>query len=488
MMLISVNDLTFAYEGSFDNIFENASFRFDTDWKLGLIGRNGRGKTTFLKLLQGLYEYGGQISAPVDFSYFPFEPRDPSKKTLDALFEICPGLEQWRIERELTLLEVGLEVLDRPLQTLSPGERTKILLAALFQRENNFLLIDEPTNHLDMCGRAVLSAYLNAKRGFLLVSHDRVFLDGCIDHTLSINRATIEVQKGDFSVWQRNKELRDSFELSQNEILKKDISRLNEAAKRTAQWSDAVERTKTGSGPCDRGAIGHKAARMMQRAKATESRIERAAQEKEKLLKNIEHADSLAIKPAPYFKETLVSAAELSCAYGEKTVFKNIGFTLLRGGRLALCGRNGCGKSSLLKLILGADIPHTGTLRVGSGLILSYVPQDTSNLSGSLKDFAREGGIDESLFKAILRKLDFSREQFEKDMRDFSAGQKKKALIAKSLCERAHLYVWDEPLNYVDVLSRMQIEELLLQYAPTMLFVEHDRAFVNNVATKVLEM
>ncbi len=485
MALIQVNHLTFAYEGSFDNVFEDATFRFDTDWKLGFIGRNGKGKTTFLKLLLGLYDYRGQISSPVEFSYFPFEPNDPSRSTIDIVASLCPGYELWRVERELSLLEVEEETLYRPFSTLSPGERTKVLLAALFQRENNFLLIDEPTNHLDMRGRALLSSYLNTKKGFLLVSHDRNFLDGCIDHVLSINKANIEVQQGNFSSWQHNKNLRDSFEQKQNETLKKDIARLNEAAQRTALWSDDVERTKTGA--ADSGYVGHKAAKMMQRAKATESRIERAVREKEKLLKNIDRAASLAIKPVPYFKEVLISASELSCSYGEKTAFQDVTFTLSRGDRLALCGKNGSGKSSLLKLTLGEPIASSGTLRTGSGLILSYVPQDTSFLKGGLKDFARESRIDESLFKAILRKLDFSREQFEKDMRDFSAGQKKKTLIAKSLCEQAHLYIWDEPLNFVDVLSRMQIEELLLQYAPTMLFVEHDSAFVENVATKRVE-
>jgi len=115
---------------------------------------------------------------------------------------------------------------------------------------------------------------------------------------------------------------------------------------------------------------------------------------------------------------------------------------------------------------------------------ISYVSQDTSYLKGDLSDYAREHNIDESLFKAILSKLDFQRVQFEKDISNFSDGQKKKVLIAKSLCEKSHLLIWDEPLNSIDVLSRMQIENLILEYKPTILFVEHDRAFCQNVATK----
>ena len=170
---------------------------------------------------------------------------------------------------------------------------------------------------------------------------------------------------------------------------------------------------------------------------------------------------------------------------GYKWNANGISLTLNRGDRIALVGRNGCGKSSLLKLLVGQPIAHTGTLEIGSRLTVSYVPQDTSFLSGSADDFAAESEIDITLFKTILRKLDFKRTQFTKDMSEFSMGQKKKVLLARSLCQRANLYIWDEPLNYIDVISRLQIETLILEYKPTMLFVEHDEAFVNDIATKV---
>ena len=169
------------------------------------------------------------------------------------------------------------------------------------------------------------------------------------------------------------------------------------------------------------------------------------------------------------------------------------------GSRVVLQGRNGCGKSSILKAVLEAACGEpeengrtvsgmivNGIIETAAGLKISYVSQDTAHLHGSLEEYASLYGIDETLFKALLRKLDFSRTQFDRKMEEYSGGQKKKVLIARSLCEQAHLYVWDEPLNFIDVFSRMQIEALLMEYQPTLLMVEHDRKFVETVGTEII--
>ena len=183
-----------------------------------------------------------------------------------------------------------------------------------------------------------------------------------------------------------------------------------------------------------------------------------------------------------------VTLKALRKRFGEKTVLDIRSGEIEHGSRTAIIGPNGAGKSTLLKLLMGQEISWDGTFTHLPGLSISYVPQDTSNLRGSLHDFVRERNADETLLLAILRKLDFPRVQFEKDMANWSAGQKKKALIACSLCESAHLYLWDEPLNYLDVWSRMQIEQLLLAFQPTLLFVEHDETFRQTVATRQIEL
>lgn len=167
-------------------------------------------------------------------------------------------------------------------------------------------------------------------------------------------------------------------------------------------------------------------------------------------------------------------------------VCDDISFTINQNDRVILRGRNGSGKTSIIKALLANAIKYHGFIDVGSNLVISYVPQSTTDLAGSLSEYIASYNIDESLFKAILRKLDFSRIQFEKDMASFSEGQKKKVLIARSLSEKAHLYIWDEPLNFIDVISRIQIETLILKYQPTILLVEHDQAFCDKIATKII--
>ena len=420
------------------------------------------------------------------YSYFPCPVADGTRPLAEVLRGVCPQAEDWELERELGLLGVDESALERPFETLSNGERTKALLAALFLDGGSFPLIDEPTNHLDAAGRRRVAKYLSGKRGFILVSHDRSFLDGCVDHILSLNRSGVEVRSGSFSAWMADFEARQEAELALNGRLRKDIDRLKRSAARTSEWSDRVEASKKGA--ADKGYVGHKAAKMMKRSKAIEARQMQAAERKAALLKDVESAEELKLSPLVYRAETLASFAEVSVAYGGRRVCAPVSFEVRRGDRVALSGGNGSGKSSLIKLLLGEDIPHGGTVRAGSGLAISYVPQDASRLSGSLADYAREKGIDESLFKAILRKLDFERSQLGRDMRELSAGQKKKVLLAGSLCERAHLYVWDEPLNFIDLYSRIQLERLICAVKPTMVFVEHDSAFRASVATKVVEL
>ena len=488
-MQLKIQDLSFTYEGSYTPVFDHVNISWDTSWHLGLIARNGRGKTTLLRLLEGRYSYRGRIDCPLTPVYFPFDVADTEQLTLFVMQQAAPDSQDWQLIRELNQLRVDEDVLYRPFNTLSQGEQTKALLAALFSREDAYPLIDEPTNHLDAHGRALVADYLRRKEGFLLVSHDRAFLNRCIDHVVSLNRADIWVMQGDYDAWEARLNLQTETEQARNEELRRDIRRLEESARRTAEWSAAAEKGKFHIAPSvtaavDRGYVGAKAAAVMKRSMNTLRRQERAIEEKKTLLHNVERVGELKLTTLRHPKDVLVSVQEASVVYDQRTVCEDIGFQVRRGDRVALTGPNGCGKSSILKTLVGEGDALRGQVHLASGLIVSYVPQQTGGLHGDMRAFIQQSGADETLFKAILRNMDFTRDLFDRPLEQMSQGQKKKVLLARSLCTPAHLYIWDEPLNYIDVFSRVQLEELIRDSGPTILLVEHDVRFLENVCTR----
>lgn len=493
MSQITIQDLSFTYEGDHVPVFQHLDLQLDTRWKLGLVGRNGRGKTTLLRLLEGSLSGGGVLTRPDRTIYFPRLVAEPERPAREILLEGIPWEEEWMLLRELNRLGLDEDILNRPFSSLSGGEQTRAGLARLFCQEDGYPMLDEPTNHLDEAGRTLTARYLRGlDRGFLLVSHDRAFLDACTDHTLALNRTGPELVQGNFSVWYQEKERRDRRETARNEALRGEIRRLEQASRRTSLWSDRVEQSKYGSRNSglrpDRGYLGHKSAKLMQRAKNLETRQQRAIQEKTALLQDVERADSLKLCPLRHHSQRLLEGRDLVVLHDGRPANFPVRFTLEHGQRLCLSGGNGSGKTSLLRLVLGEEPEHIGSLWRASGLTISYVPQRADRLCGFPAALAEEQGLDRTQFFTVLRKLDFSRLMLERDMTEYSAGQQKKLLLAASLCQSAHLYVWDEPLNYIDLFSRIQIEDLLLDFQPTLLFVEHDQMFRQKIATNTVKL
>jgi len=276
------------------------------------------------------------------------------------------------------------------------------------------------------------------------------------------------------------------------ERLQKDINRLEIASRNTMKWSKEAEKTKSqkynNESTIDKGYIGHKSAKMMKTSKVMEQRIEREINEKTNLLKNVDRNESLKINPLESKKNPLILANKFQVRYNEKIIFNPVSFEVTNGDRIAIVGKNGIGKSSILKIIVGKEIEHNGEIKVANDLKISYVLQSTEDLKGDLKTFVQDNKIDESIFKAMLSKMGFSKLDFDTDILDMSEGQKKKVLLAKSISEQVNIYIWDEPLNYIDILTRIQIEDAILYYKPTLIFVEHDEHFIEKVATKIIKL
>lgn len=375
---------------------------------------------------------------------------------------------------------------------LSFGEQTKVMLCTMFLIEDAFLLLDEPTNHLDAKTRSVVSAYLKKKNGFILVSHYRQLLNEVCDHIISINKNSIDVMSGNYNVWKKAFDNREKFESGQRDKIIKDINRLEAASKNTSDWSNKAEKskfnTKNSGLSVDRGYVGHKSAKMMKKAKVIEKRINRQKAQKENLLGDFEHTFSLKIKNERYRAEKIGYVHNLSLFYYDKKIFDSISFDICSGDRIILTGKNGCGKTSLIKILLGEQEKSAGEFKINNDVMISYVSQSDDDFNGCLSDYALKNNVDLNLMLSILNKLNFQSDCFSNRIENISKGQKRKLQLAKSLCERAHLYIWDEPLNYLDIDSRIQLENLILEYKPTMIFVEHDETFSEKIANKIIEM
>ncbi|PCS00883.1 ribosomal protection-like ABC-F family protein [Lactococcus fujiensis] len=490
MTNIEIKNLTFSYQEKL--IFENAQINLDKNWHLGLVGRNGRGKTTLLNLLRGELTSDTMPQINEKFIYFPQEIVDPSRYTNELLTDLISS-EQWELERELTLLELDLEVLWRPFSQLSGGEQTKCLLACLFLNSDAFPLIDEPTNHLDRRSRQTVANYLKNKKGYILVSHDRAFLDAVIDHVLAIERRQITLYQGNYSIYEQQKKLKDESELAQNVRLKKDITRLKASARDKSDWSKSREgdihgnpKLKNSGGIGHDGTITARAARLMKKSKSIERRMNQEVEAKEELLKNIEHLKPLSINFVPDYHRQILAVENFSLAFDDHVLFKPLNFILEEGERLVLDAKNGAGKSSLMKAIEGVfEGQQSGQMTMASQTSISYVRQMFKH-TGSLENFAKANALNFEEFLSNLIKLGMERNVFSQRIEDMSQGQQKKVELAKSLTQKAQLYLWDEPLNYLDVFNHEQIIELIQNVKPTMLIIEHDQSFIDQIEARLI--
>lgn len=497
MSNIKISNLSFKYSDSIENIFNNLNLDLDSSWKLGLVGRNGRGKTTFLNLLQGKLQGTGAIQSKLEFNYFPLNVKNKEQLTLYALEEHVQ-FDQWELERELNLMQVDTNLIWQPFNTLSGGEQTKVLLALSFINKDAFPLIDEPTNHLDEKSRIQVVRYLQKhSQGYIVVSHDRDFLNQITNHILAIEHTEIHLYQGNYASYEDTKEKRDKFNQEKNEKLRGQIKALNESRQRIKGYSLQSENNKKASAhkneihaDINKGFFGHKAAKIMKRSKNIERRMDKDIQDRKGLMTNVESVPELEMNFQPNYHSTLLETRHLDLKVKDKKLFKDLNLIIRNRGIVSLEGKNGAGKSTFLKSILNksTDVTYQGILNLTNGLRVSYLPQDFVEYSGTLVEFSQKEHLSYEKILNVLRKMGFPRSSFETRIEEMSIGQQKRVSIAKSLVEEADFYLWDEPANYLDVFNQDQLIDVLRKTKPAMLLVEHDEYFISQVASKRIEL
>lgn len=490
MQSITIKNLTFAYDGQ-PPLFKNCQLSFNDQWKLGLVGRNGRGKTTLLNILRGQLHYQGSVTTRLHFSYYPLSIANPDCLAINCLQTDLPGIEQWQIEREISELGLDEGLLWQPFATLSGGEQTKLSLAALFATTGTFVLLDEPTNHLDQRGRQQVANYLRKqKTGVMIVSHDRDFLDQIIDHVLAIEKHQLVLEQGNYSTYLKEKQRRDQTAQATNRQLQSAIHQLKETQQRHQAWATKAENQKKHNSHADKGFIGAKAAKMMKKTVMTSQRIDQAISQKRGLFQEVETIVPLSINPLPTHHKTLLELKNVQLSYVKgQPLFSPLSFMVARHQQVAILGDNGAGKSSLFQAIQGHFSGITdGQITFPWDLKISVVRQNYSTNRGTLAAFADRQQIDYNALLNTLRKLGMPRESFNRPIEKLSMGQQKKVELARSLVEPAHLYLWDEPLNYLDTTNQQQLIQLLQENQPPVLFIEHDQHFINQVAQQKITL
>lgn len=489
MIPITIKNLTFAYDGQ-ALLFDHCSLDFNTDWKLGLVGRNGRGKTTLLKLLQHQLPFQGQINVAVSLVYFPLTISDSSDLSWDAISAALPTIEEWQLEREMNYLQMDPALLWQPYSTLSGGEQTKLMLAAIFAQQNHFALLDEPTNHLDQHSRSQVAAYLrNKKTGLIVTSHDRVFIDRIVDHIIAIERQQIVVEQGNYSTYLSQKMRRDQTAISQNQQLHKSINRLKQAQQQRQQWAQNAEKEKQHNSHADKGFIGAKAAKMMKKSLVLNHRLNDQIEQKQGLLNDVETVVPLTINLQSSHHDPLLSLQQVALSINGRTLFQDLSLTVRSHDQVALCADNGSGKSSLFRAIQNNFAGTiSGKIQVANGISLSIVRQHYTGFHGSLRDFAQQKHLPYEDLLNMLRKLGMERKTFTTKIEDMSMGQQKKVELARSLVEPAQLYLWDEPLNYLDIENQNQLIQLIKNIRLPLLFIEHDRHFIDEIASSQVRL
>ncbi|MBE1445698.1 ATP-binding cassette domain-containing protein [Paenibacillus sp. OAS669] len=517
-MLLQVSGITKSY--GINTVLSNISLQIEARERIGLVGVNGAGKSTLLQIIAGEMSYdsgdifkaketkigylkqnSGLVSdrsiwdemksvfahleeAEQELRKLEMMMADPdvlaSDKQTEETMKRYAALSEWfkeqggyeaeaRIRGILHGMGFGDFAPETPIHTLSGGQKTRLALAKMLLQAPDLLLLDEPTNHLDIPTLTWLEGYLRSYSGaILVVSHDRYFLDALVNAIYEIERTTSKRYTGNYTRYVETKQAEYEIQMKQFEKQQEEISKMEEFVQRNIVRASTTKRAQS-------------------RRKALE-KMERL----DKPLGDLKRASFAFEVEQPSGKEVL-QVSDVSISYdGRKPLLHNVSFQLRRGDTAALIGPNGIGKSTLLKTLIGSRQQDQGEIRWGANVRIGYYDQEQKGLNPNntiLDEVWNEfPNLEEARIRTVLGSFLFSGEDVFKKIAALSGGEKARVSLAKLMLQKANVLILDEPTNHLDLFSKEVLESALIDYEGTLLFISHDRYFLNKMAESMLEL
>lgn len=476
-MIINVENLTKYIKDK--EIFCDISFKMYKGDKVGVIGENGIGKTTLFRTIVGELESDdGRIDFYGTFAYLPqklvFDKNimvSDFMKTTDSHTGFLEMLSKFNLKN----------IENRKVFTLSGGEKTKLYLAKLLLKNPELLILDEPTNHLEYDSIIWLEKFIkNFKGAVLMITHDRYFLDNTVSKIFEFKDKQLKEYSGNYSFYEEQKKIEYQKETLEYSEYIKEKKKLEIAARKH------MDRANKYNNMSKDDFYRHKAAIIAKKSKAIINRLEKIEKKDKPLDKktiNIKFD-----KNSNKISEVLIRAENLAKTF-DKILFSNISFNICKGKKIALLGKNGVGKSTLLKAFIGQETVN-GNIYISPSANIGYFSQELKNLNyeNTILDEIKNINKDESYVRTLLGCMLFSGEDVYKQINNLSLGEMARVSFLKLILQNHNLLILDEPTNFLDIPSRKVIEEALLDYKGAIIFVSHDRYFIKKISEEIWEI
>lgn len=521
MIEIELNNIIKNY--GLKNVLNGMNLTLKTGERVAIIGCNGAGKSTVLKIIMkqenisaGTINIRKNATIGILKQIYEYEETNPNvytflQRSFEHFFELETKLK--KLENEMSYekddekmsellqkygnvqqkyiqmggydiqekfnkicsgLQINEKMLNQNYNDLSGGEKTIVNLGALLLKEPSILLLDEPTNHLDIEKLEWLEKFLKEYKGtILMVSHDRYFLDKIATKTILLENGKEKIYFGNYSYFLKEDEKRTLAEFENYKNQQKMIKKMKESIKTLRKFGELAKNEM-----------------FFKRAKSIEKKLAKIEQLpqvdlEQKILLNFKlNIDSRSGKD-------VVIINNLNKNFESKNIFKNANLQIHCGEKIALIGKNGTGKSTLLKIIMNEDCEYTGEIKIGQSVNIGYIPQEIKFEDDNqtiLNFFEQFDNRNETEIRTSLAKYMFRGNDVFKKVSSLSGGEKVRLILAKLLKQNINFLILDEPTNHIDIETRELLEEAIKEYSGTVLFVSHDRYFINNLAERIVEV